>query len=251
MGKNDLNRLVALASQIADENAYVYGKQIIKNHIDKEIFRPDSFIKLATDGTIIPLTDPAPTDPAPTGPAPTGPAPTGPAPTGPTPPPAGKGPKKGLFQSKLKFALEKPFKYDNDSDTAALALRFFEQMQKEVSGGSPNVLKNYGLAAGQSFEDFWIALKPVLDKKLITVDYGVATVGPSGRGGEKILSVFALGYDFTDKGKLNMIQMASVLQRERLRVIKGVFQSVSDTTKDTAKTILNWWDALSGSLGRK
>ena len=251
MGKNDLNKLVALASQIADENAYVYGKQIKKNHIDKEIFRPDSFIKLAVAPSGPPPPPPPPSGPTPPGPTPPGPTPSGPTPSGPAPPPAGKGPKKGLFQSKLKFALDKPFKYDNDSDTASLALRFFAEMQKEVSGGSPNVLKNYGLAAGQSFEDFWIALKPALDRKLITTNYGVATVGQGGRGGEEVRSVFALGYDFPDGGKLNMIQMASVLQRERLRVIKGVFQSVSDTTKDTAKTFLNWWDALSGSLGRK
>lgn len=256
MGKDDLNKLVKMASQIADENAYVYGKQIKKSYTEKDIFRPDSFIKLATGGTTVPPSGPAPSGPTPSGPTPSGSTPSGstpsgPNPSGPNPPPAGKGPKKGLFQSKLNFALEKPFKFENDSDTASLAERFYQHMQGEVSGGSPNVLKNYGLAAEQSFEDFWIALKPALDKKLITTNYGVATVGQSGRGGEEVRSVFALGSDFPDGGKLNMIQMASVLQRERLRIIKAVFQSVSNATKDTAQSLLSWWDALSGSLGRK
>ena len=49
MGKNDLNKLIKLASQIADENAYVYEKQITKSHTEKEIFRADSFIRLAEE----------------------------------------------------------------------------------------------------------------------------------------------------------------------------------------------------------
>ena len=68
MGKKDLDKLVKLASQIADENAYVYGKQIKKSHIEKDIFRPDSFIRLAdteddsTNGNLIPAVENEDTD---------------------------------------------------------------------------------------------------------------------------------------------------------------------------------------------
>ena len=250
MGKNDLNKLIKMASQIADENAYVYGKQITKNHTDKEIFRPDSFIRLAVDPSSVP-----PTGPAPSGPAPSGPTPSGPAPSGPTPPPTGKGPKKSLFQSKLKFALDNPFKYDKDASTSDLAQRFFQAMQSEASGGDANMLKNYGLGAGQTFEDFWIALKPGLEKKLITVDYGVATVGQGGRGGEEVRSVFALGtgrfsVDLLSSVEIG-IEMASVLQRERTKIIRAIFPSAASSVKETAQTVFNWWDALSNSIVRK
>jgi hypothetical protein len=56
MKSSDLNRLIKIANQIAEENASVYGKQIKKSYIEKDYFRPDSFIRLAEEET------PDPTD---------------------------------------------------------------------------------------------------------------------------------------------------------------------------------------------
>ena len=61
MKSSDLDRIIKLANQIAEENAAVYGKQIKKSYIEKDFFRPDSFIRLAegeTDPSLAPPTAP-------------------------------------------------------------------------------------------------------------------------------------------------------------------------------------------------
>jgi hypothetical protein len=50
MKSSDLNRIIKVANQIAEENASVYEKQITKSYVEKEIFRPDSFIKISASG---------------------------------------------------------------------------------------------------------------------------------------------------------------------------------------------------------
>ena len=49
MRKEDLDKIITAALNVANENASVYGSQITKDHKDKIIFRPDSYIKLAAD----------------------------------------------------------------------------------------------------------------------------------------------------------------------------------------------------------
>lgn len=266
MGKKDLDKLVKLASQIADENASVYGKQIKKSYIEKEVFRPDSFIRLAAGSGPGPGSGsgsgsgPGPSSTTTNPPGTTSGSSGSTPPGGKTSPPAGgsgggsgggSATKKGLFQSFFDNAIKKPFKYENDTDTGELALRFYNTVKGDASRANSNILKNYGLDGSGSFEDFWVALRPSLEKRLMTTDYDVATVGPSGRGGEKVLSVFALGGGWPETNVFVMRQMANVLQQERLRILRALYPSVASTAKESTQTLFKWWDALSGSLGRK
>lgn len=89
MKSSDLDRIIKLANQIAEENASVYGKQIKKSYIEKDFFRPDSFIRLAegeTDPSLEPPTPPSAPEPTPGSGTVTTEPPT--APTAPPPPPA-------------------------------------------------------------------------------------------------------------------------------------------------------------------
>lgn len=226
MGKNDLNKLVALASQIAEENAYVYGKQIKKNHIDKEIFRPDSFIKLAVApgiaATSAPVPAPSPSD-------------------------------VGIYKiPQVTEASKSPYKAEVSSSSAAIV--FYDLIKSDLSTGSPNpqVLKSLGLDTDGTFEKFWIANRTLLEKSLFTTEYGMATVGPGGRGGEEVRSLFSIGIpkfsvDLTTYPHI-AADMSNILQSLRIKILSRAYSSKVSKLKENIQTGFKWWDALSNSL---
>lgn len=345
MGKEDLNKLVKLASQIADENASVYGKQIKKSHIEKDIFRPDSFIKISADDSGI---EEEPKDTPDTS--------STEIPKGNVDPKAssgGSGGNKpssgggvgGMFSGQIftneivKKAVENPFNALEYATSAEAAYEFYQLLLKDLSllpkapkegdksesnppsspvsapessstvisynrkrsfvklaeetpltipppvktpekeletqgkqsagqkinqminQPDPNVLRAYGLekpkdkSEGESgFYKFWMVNKPRLEKNLFTIEYGMASVGQGGRGGETVVSLFAIGLP---KFSVSMAEhpeigyeMSSKLQTLRVQILTAAFQAKPQKMQSAFQTGFKWWDALTRSLGR-
>jgi hypothetical protein len=359
MGKNDLNKLIKLASQIADENANIYGKQIKKSYTDKEIFRPDSFIRLADDAVSSESIDPAKTSETGSTPGGGGGTAAGGAGGGGSKAPetspmsALKNMGGNLFDKpihsnpKVAAAAANPFDASEYATSDKAAFAFYELLLQDLynvkspekkegieEAGSPtvenlsadtdpfssssgptaynrkftiryavdstipppdasktgttdkssesfekgkssigdkvmdvvnppdeSVLRSFGLLkpdkpeqTAQGFNRFWIANRARLEKTLFTVEYGVASVGQGGRGGEEVRSLFAIGINRfavnLQKNPQIAAEMSDVLQSLRLQILGAAFGAKANKAKSALQTGFKWWDALSRSIGR-
>lgn len=356
MGKEDLNKLIKLASQIADENASVYDRQIKKSHVEKDIFRPDSFIKISAGDTgDIKAPESGDSSSSESTKNPTD-IKTNPASSGGNKPFSSSG-GGSMFGGQIytnevvKKAVSQPFNAFEFPTSAEAAYGFYQLLLKDLSllpqapkegeksesnppptpvtvpessptvisynrkrsfvklaeetpstipptrapatnptpgktsekeleiqgkqsagqkinqminQPDPNVLRAYGLekpkdkSEGESgFYKFWMANRSRLEKTLFTIEYGMASVGQGGRGGETVVSLFAIGLpkfsvDFAgDEGHPEIAyEMSSKLQVLRVQILTAAFQSKPQKMQSAFQTGFKWWDALTRSLGR-
>jgi hypothetical protein len=285
MKREDLDKIITAAVNVANENASVYGSQIRKDHKDKTIFRPDSYIKLAAGGSFggggafgsggsssggsatgsgsaggtSSGSGSAGGSSTSSGSGAAGGSPGGSPPAASTPgasaTPSGSAP---LFQ-KLKMTWRHPDRSDV----------MFEEFFKAVfeAYGADN-LKSIGYYKLDDTEgkpipleqnDLWgfaSKLEPKLRNIKYTVEFGVATVGQGERGGEKILSLYDLispkSYiDFTmfplykDKTVQALLQINAQIRNEITK--KNSTPSMMENLREFDKNS-GWWNTVKDSL---
>jgi len=252
MRKEDLDKIITAALNVANENASVYGSQITKDHKDKIIFRPDSYIKLAADAD--PTSSPSSPDSGET----KSDVPSEGTKQPDVKPVANSGGSAPPFQ-KLGMAWRQP-------DRSDLMFREFFKAVFEAYGADN--LKSIGFYKVDDTEgkpipleqnDLWgfaSKLEPKLRNIKYTVEFGVATVGQGERGGEKILSLYDLisdkSYiDFTmfplykDKTVNALLQINAQIRND---VIKNtstptMLENLKDFNKNSG-----WWNTLKDSF---
>lgn len=178
MRKEDLDKIITAALNIANENASVYGSQITKDHKDKIIFRPDSYIKLATSPGL--------------GVTGSGPGIGSTSGIGGTASSSGSAPFKKLDMN-----------WQNANTSDDMFLRFYEAV---FDAYGADLLYSIGFYSIDDVEGkpipfekssvwgFAHKLEPNLRRIKFTTKFGVGTVSQGERGGEEIMSLYDLIY---------------------------------------------------------
>lgn len=256
MKKEDLDKIITAALNVANENASVYGSQIKKDHKDKIIFRPDSYIKIAVEEPIIPLVPPA-------------------VPPETTPPPVvetedgGKTDGDGKKPANASGGGQSLSRITMDWQQAYSASEMFEQFFQAVltAYGGDN-LKSVGFykvdpAAGkpeplEASDIYYFAhrLETKLKSIKYTLEFGVATVGQGERGGERILSLYdvissprELDFARFPQYKIRtinaLLQIDAQIRQQILAKTKpqSFLEKANDFNKNTG-----WWNTLKDSF---
>lgn len=248
MRKEDLDKIITAALNIANENASVYGSQITKDHKDKIIFRPDSYIKLAGDDSIVPPADTSET---------------------PVPPPddkkEGEGKKtanpSGGGQSLSRITMD----WQQANSASEMFEQFFQAVLQAYNGDNLISVGFYKVdpAAGvpkpletKDIYHFAHKLETKLKSIKYTLEFGVATVGQGERGGERILSLYDVissprELDFTKFPKYKIRTINALLQIDaqiRQQILaktkpQSFLEKANDFNKNTG-----WWNTLKDSF---
>jgi len=252
MRKEDLDKIITAALNVANENASVYGSQITKDHKDKIIFRPDSYIKLAVDAD--PSSTPSSTDSGETK------SDVSDESTKQTDakPVANSGGSAPPFQ-KLNMAWRQPDRSD------VMFQEFFKAVFTAYGAdnlkaiGFYKVNDNDGKPIPLEQNDLWgfaSKLGPKLRSIKYTVEFGVATVGQGERGGEKIMSLYDLispkSYIDFEKFPLYKDKTVNALLQINAQIRNDVIKNTSTPTmlenlKDFNKNS-GWWNTLKDSF---
>jgi hypothetical protein len=260
MRKEDLDKIITAALNVANENASVYGSQITKDHKDKIIFRPDSYIKLAAGGSF--------------GGGGAFGSGSGTATTGSPPSSSGTGSGAGTASTagasgtaggstppfqKLNMAWRQPDRSDVMFEEFFKAVFIAYGADNLKAIGFYKVDDNDGKPIPLEQNDLWgfaSKLGPKLRSIKYTVEFGVATVGQGERGGEKIMSLYDLispeSYiDFKmfplykDKTVNALLQINAQIRND---VIKNtstptMLENLKDFNKNSG-----WWNTLKDSF---
>lgn len=256
MRKEDLDKIITAALNVANENASVYGSQITKDHKDKIIFRPDSYIKIAVEEPIIPLVDP-PVDP------PADLSKTDLSPDGKTEEDAKKTANpSGGGQSLSRITMD----WQEANSASEMFQQFFQAVLEAYKGDN---LKSVGFykvdpAAGvpkplETLDDIYFfahKLETKLKSIKYTLEFGVATVGQGERGGERILSLYDVisspkELDFANFPQYKIRTINALLQIDaqiRNEIIKKtstptMLENIRDFDKNSG-----WWNTLKDSF---
>lgn len=252
MKREDLDKIITAAVNVANENASVYGSQIRKDHKDKIIFRPDSYIKLAAD------TDSSSTLSSPDSGETISNVPADGTKQPDAKPVANSGGSAPLFQ-KLKMTWRHPDRSDQ------MFAQFFEAVFEAYGADNLKSIGFYKIddSDGKPIplepNDLWgfaSKLAPKLRNIKYTVEFGVATVGQGERGGEKIMSLYDLisdkSYiDFTkfplykDKTVQALLQINAQIRNEILK--KNSTPSMMENLREFDKNS-GWWNTVKDSL---
>lgn len=257
MRKEDLDKIITAALNIANENASVYGSQITKDHKDKIIFRPDSYIKLATDSTSTADTEPVETT-------------TGETPPGETN--TGEKTKNSGGTSEKKTTLNAPSgsapfkKLDMGWQSANTSDEMFLKFYKAVfEAYGADLLYSIGFYSIDDVEGkpkplnefqvwgFAHKLEPNLRRIKFTTEFGVGTVSQGERGGEKIMSLYDLIYPDSN---IDLIKFPHY----KLKIINALLQINAEIRqkillKDKPQSLLEkardksgWWGTVLDTL---
>lgn len=253
MRKEDLDKIITAALNIANENASVYGSQITKDHKDKIIFRPDSYIKLAADP---PVTDPV--DETKT----------------PVPPPIEET-KTPADDSEKKTTLNAPggnasfqkldMSWQNANDTFTMFSEFFASILNAYGGDNLKSIGFYKIDPSEekpkplepnNLYEFAYRLESKLKNIKYTTKFDVATVGQGERGGEKIMSLYDLislneTLDFTTFPQYRLKTINALLQinaQIKQDILKktstpSMIENIREFDKNTG-----WWNTLKDSF---
>ena len=236
MRKEDLDKIITAALNIANENASVYGSQITKDHKDKIIFRPDSYIKLATSPGL----------------GVTGPGIGSTSGIGGTASSSGSAPFKKLDMN-----------WQNAVTSDDMFKRFYEAV---FDAYGAHLLYSIGFYSIDDVEGkpkpferdsslwgFAHKLEPNLRRVKFTTEFGVGTVSQGERGGEKIMSLYDLIYPDSN---IDLIKFPHY----KLKIINALLQINAEIRqkillKDKPQSLLEkardksgWWGTVLDTL---
>lgn len=253
MKKEDLDKIITAAVNVANENASVYGSQIKKDHKDKIIFRPDSYIKIAVeDPTVLPDNPPETT---PAAVVKTEEGSNTEEDVKKTANPSGGG------QSLSRITMD----WQDANSASEMFQEFFQAVLQAYNGDN---LKSVGFykvdpAAGvpkpletRDIYNFAHKLETKLKSIKYTLEFGVATVGQGERGGERILSLYDVISSprelyFADFPQYKIRTINALLQIDaqiRQQILaktkpQSFLEKANDFNKNTG-----WWNTLKDSF---
>lgn len=249
MKKEDLDKIITAALNVANENASVYGSQIKKDHKDKIIFRPDSYIKIAVEDPTVPPVLPPPIVETEEGSK------------------TEEDVKKTTNPSAGGQSLSRITMDWQDANSASEMFQQFFQAVLTAYGGDN--LKSVGFykvdpAAGvpkpletiSDIYNFAHKLETKLKSIKYTLEFGVATVGQGERGGERILSLYDVissprELDFANFPQYKIRTINALLQIDaqiRQQILaktkpQSFLEKANDFNKNTG-----WWNTLKDSF---
>lgn len=250
MRKEDLDKIITAAVNVANENASVYGSQITKDHKDKIIFRPDSYIKLAADP---PVTDPVDETKTPV-----------PPPIEETKTPADDSEKKTTLNAPGGSAAFKKLNMDwqNAITSDEMFLRFYKAVFEAYGADLLYSIGFYSIddveGKPKPLNEFQVwgfahKLEPNLRRIKFTTEFGVGTVSQGERGGEKIMSLYDLIYPDSniDLSKfphyklkiINALLQINAEIRQKI-LLKDKPQSLLEKARDKS----GWWGTVLDTL---